>query len=416
MVSSPSRGKKRSVVLEPALAISDEQRRARLARRQAVAPWARHTDLVDAARAVVALHATESASVHLALHARMTEVTVAQVDAALYTERTLVKQLAMRQTLFAFPRDLLPAALGSASARVAGPLRRTLVKEAQAAGLAADGEAWLTEAARDICDLIERERPVTAAQVRTGLPHLAARTARSPGTKWGGEFPIAPRILALLGAEGLLVRAENAGHWRLNKPTWTTMASWLGEAVESGESAAGYAELVRRWLWSFGPGTEADLVWWLGATKSAVRTALADLEAVPVLLDGDRTGYLLPDDPALDGPEADGDAEPWAALLPALDPTTMGYREREFYLDPAHVPYLFDSVGNGGSTAWWNGRIVGSWVQDDDARVRVMPRVELPAHATRALHVEADRLTEWLDGVMVPAVYRTAQRNGDRLP
>ncbi|MDO5682739.1 MAG: winged helix DNA-binding domain-containing protein, partial [Propionibacteriaceae bacterium] len=372
---------KRSLAAEPVLTISDEQRRARLARRQALAPWARLKDPVETARAVVALHATESASVHLALHARMTEVTVDQIDAALYAERTLVKQLAMRQTLFAFPRDLLPAALGSASARVAGPLRRTLAKEAQAAGLADDGEAWLAEAARDICDLIDREGPVTAAQVRTQLPHLAARTARSPGTKWGGEFPIAPRILALLSAEGLLVRAANAGPWRLNKPPWTTMTSWSGAAVEPREAAEGYAELVCRWLWSFGPGTEADLVWWLGATKTAVRTALAELEAVPVGLEGDRTGYLLPDDPAFDRSATDDDSEPWATLLPALDPTTMGYREREFYLDPAHVPYLFDTVGNGGATAWWNGRIVGNWVQDDDARVQVMPRHDLTRDA-----------------------------------
>ena len=73
------------------------------------------------------------------------------------------------------------------------------------------------------------------------------------------------------------------------------------------------------------------------------------------------SGYLLPDD-LDDEPEP----EPWAALLPVLDPATMGWKERDFYLDAADVPYLYDTNGNGGTTAWWNGRIVGCWVQDED--------------------------------------------------
>ena len=53
---------------------------------------------------------------------------------------------------------------------------------------------------------------------------------------------------------------------------------------------------MRRWLATFGPGTETDIVWWLGSTKTAVRRALADLEAVEVSLDGGGTGWVLPDD------------------------------------------------------------------------------------------------------------------------
>ncbi len=65
------------------------------------------------------LHSTEPATVYLSLVARVEGLTVADVDRALYEDRTLVKQLAMRRTLFMFPRDLLPAAWGSACARVA---------------------------------------------------------------------------------------------------------------------------------------------------------------------------------------------------------------------------------------------------------------------------------------------------------
>ena len=48
----------------------------------------------------------------------------------------------------------------------------------------------------------------------------------------------------------------------------------------------------------------------------------------------------------------------------------MGWKERDFYLG-AHAPQLFDTNGNAGTTAWWDGRIVGCWVQDDAGVVEV---------------------------------------------
>jgi hypothetical protein len=187
------------------------------------------------------------------------------------------------------------------------------------------------------------------------------------------------------------------------------MAGWLGETPVLWEEAPGYAELVRRWLARFGPGTETDLVWWLGGTKSAVRRALADLAAVEVSLDGGGTGWLLPDD--LEPEEPVG---PTAALLPVLDPTTMGWKERGFYLDPADAPFLFDTAGNAGTTAWWDGRIVGAWVQDEAGRVEVLLRDDPGPEARAALDAEARRLTAWLDGQVVGSVYKSQQMK--RLP
>src|SRR3546814_5939656 len=116
-------------------------------------------------------------------------------------------------------------------------------------------------------------------------------------------------------------------------------------------------------------GCSSDL-----ATLTAVRRALAAVDAVEVSLDGGGTGWLLPDDV--------GEVEVpglWAALLPVLDPTTMGWKERDFYLDPADVPQLFDSNGNAGTTAWWNGRIVGAWVQEETGTVHLVSRNGLQA-------------------------------------
>ena len=94
----------------------------------------------------------------------------------------------------------------------------------------------------------------------------------------------------------------------------------------------------------------------------------------------------------------------------------MGWKERDFYLAPDHTPYLFDSNGNGGTTAWWNGRIVGCWVQDEDAAVQVVLREDVGADARRALDAEAARLTEWLDGVRISSVYSSLQMKSALLP
>jgi hypothetical protein len=127
---------------------------------------------------------------------------------------------------------------------------------------------------------------------------------------------------------------------------------------------------------------------------TAVRQALADLEAVEVVLDG-QIGYLLPED--LEPPEP---VEPWAALLPPLDPTTMGWQERGWYLGP-HRERVFDRAGNGGPTVWWEGRIVGGWRQDEDGAVEIQMLEDIGADGLHAVEREAERLTQWLDGTLV---------------
>lgn len=358
------------------------------------------------------LHATEAATVHLALWVRTRSVTVDDVDRALYDDRTLVKQVAMRRTLFVFPRDLLPAAWGSAAARAAAQQYKDVSKYVVSGGIAENPGAWFAAASAAVLDVLADGMPRTTTQIRDAVPVLAERfTIGTPGDRSGRSYPIGAWVVSALGAQGRVIRAANAGPWRLNKPTWTLTGSWLGDVPAALPEAEGYAELVRRWLWTFGPGTEDDMVWWLGATKTAVRRALSDIEAEPVTLDRDENGWVLPDDT---GPAPE--PEPWAALLPTLDPTVMGWKGRACYLDDRHRQYLFDSNGNAGNTAWWNGRIVGAWAQDDNAVVHVLLRENVGREATALLHAEAARLTDWLDGVRITNVYASQQMRQTTLP
>ncbi|TQL69566.1 winged helix DNA-binding protein [Nocardioides albertanoniae] len=395
--------------------VTDRERRARLARRHGLAPEHRYADVGTATQAMTVWHATEAATVHLALHARVDGLRIDDVEHALYEDRSLVKHLAMRRTLFAFPRDLLPAAMGSASARVAAQEGKNLHKWLTAGGVVEEQDAWLRDAYAATLAALADGVPRTSTQLRDLVPALDLRFRMgSPGKKWGGEFPIGRWVIGTLAAQGHLMRANNLGHWRLNKPAWTVTESWLGDTPVPLTAAEGYAELVRRWLWTFGPGTETDLVWWLGSTKSAVRAALATIGAVQVGLEGGGTGWVLPDDPIATDPEPE--TEPWAALVPTLDPTVMGWKERGFYLDGEDVAYLFDSNGNAGNTAWWDGRIVGAWAQDQEGQVHPIVRHDIGEDGTRALKAEAERLTQWLDGVVIVNVYKSRQMKEAKLP
>ncbi|WP_229401580.1 winged helix DNA-binding domain-containing protein [Micromonospora okii] len=379
----------------PTRHVGDAERRARLAIRHALAPQFRVASPEAVTRAVAVLHATEPATVYLSCAARADTLTTADVHRALYDDRSLVKQLAMRRTLFVFPRDLLPAAWAGPSARVAATERARMVKDVVAAGLATDGDAWLDGARAEVLALLaDAPQGHVAQDVRRAVATIDVRVTVSPGAPW-----TASRVLTHLGLTADVVRGANTAGWHTSRPRWTLMRHWLGALPDPTTAADGYREIVRRWLYAFGPGTEDDCVWWLGATRTVVRRAFAELGAAPVTLDSGRIGWLLPDDG-----DRITDPGPWAALLPVLDPTVMGWQDRGFFLGP-HRDVLFERRGNAGTTAWVNGRTVGCWVQDAAGAVRVRLVEPVSAAERRLLDVEAQRLTSWLAGFRVPTVY-----------
>jgi hypothetical protein len=83
------------------------------------------------------------------------------------------------------------------------------------------------------------------------------------------------------------------------------------------------------------------------------------------------------------------------ALLPALDATTMGWADRDWYLGP-HRPQVFDSVGNAGPTVWVDGRIVGGWAQRPNGDIALRLLEDVGAEARAAIDEAAGRIQAWL--------------------
>ncbi len=166
------------------------------------------------------------------------------------------------------------------------------------------------------------------------------------------------------------------------------------------QTEAARAELVRRWLAAFGPGTIADLRWWTGWTLGEVRRALAVLETVEVELERG-TGLVLAGDL-----ERVPSPEPWIALLPTLDTSVMGWTGRDWYLGD-HARALFDRNGNAGPTVWSDGRVVGGWAQRGSGEIALRMLEDVGSEATAAIEAAAGRLAGWIGPVRIAPRFRT---------
>lgn len=344
--------------------------------------------------AMLGLHATDPATLYLSLWARIPGFAVEDLDHELYGRRSMLRHLAMRRTLWMVRADDLTAVQPGASDRVAENERRRLVADVQKAAVAPDGNAWLDRATGAVLRFLAENGPATVTEVRAALVELQGTYDPAPGRRWGGETQLAPRVFTVLSVRGDIVRGPNDGPWTVSRPRWVTTEDWLGGRPDLMPLEKARAELVTRWLRAFGPATVADVKWWFGTTLTAARQALRDVGAAEVDLDG-APGVALPDDL-----ETEPDAGRWCALLPGLDASTMGWADRDWYVGP-YRGRVFDTNGNAGPTAWWNGRVVGGWCQDGDARVQLQLLEDPGRDGRQALQRRADELTHWLDGVRV---------------
>jgi DNA glycosylase AlkZ-like len=221
------------------------ERRARLVRRHFLGEH--QADAIGGVAAdLVGLHATDPATPYLSLWARLPGFAIADLDVELYERRGVVKHLAMRRTLWLVRDEDLPLIQAAASDRVAGNERRRLVADAQKAGITTDGDSWLDTACAAVMRHLTKHGPASAKEVRAALPELAGSYDYAPVKRWGGETPLAPRVLTVLSVRGDIVRGPNDGGWTVSRPRWVSMRDWLPTTVDALAPELARAELVRR--------------------------------------------------------------------------------------------------------------------------------------------------------------------------
>lgn len=380
--------------------IDDAERRSRLGRRHHLAAGHTASDVVALSGALCGLHATDPVTVFLTARARLVDFVPADLEHALYDVHTAIRMLGMRRTVFVVPTGDAPLVHQACTAKVAATNRARLVKLLVLNGVADDCDRWLADVERDVMASFAELGDATASELSERVPALRTRVSRAPGQADVPDGAINNQVLTQLAADGRIVRGRPTGAWSSTRYRWSPIDRWIDAPLDAMSADEADAALARRWLDTFGPAREADLKWWGGWTATQTRRALAAIDAVEVGLDTG-TGWVLPDDlEPVDVPD------PWVALLPALDPTPMGWSERGWYLG-AHRERLFDRTGNIGPTIWVDGRIVGGWAQRPSGEVAMCLLEDIDAAAKVAIQEEGGHLEQWLGDLRFKPRFRT---------
>lgn len=376
------------------------ERRARLGIRHHLARSASTPE--EATAALVALHSSDPVSVFLSAWARIDGFLPAQLEEALYERKSLVRMLGMRRTLFVVPRDFAPVMHEACTKALIPPERRRLVTMLETQGVARPGRGarWLGRVESATLEALKARGEATARQLTKDVPELTAKLSFGEGKSWGGAVGVSTRVLFLLATEGLIVRTRPLGTWVSGQYRWSTTESWLGAPLPSLDHDEACADLLSRWLGAFGPATMTDVRWWTGWTAKLATATLRAIGATQVELD-DGPGWAAHDDL-----ERAGRARHWAALLPGLDPTIMGWKDRAWYLGE-DGGRLFDRNGNAGPTVWADGRVVGGWAQTKEGKVVIELLVPVDARTRERIEAERERLPGWLGDAWIHTRFPT---------
>jgi len=259
-------------------------------------------DPVAVVERLLAVQGQDGRGLRLAIRARSTGLTSADVDRALTEERSLLITWLNRGTLHLVRREDYAWLHALTTPRLFASNARRLAQEGVTPSLAERGVAVIERC-------LGEEGPLTRAQ-------LGERIA-SAGVPTEGQALV--HVLMLAGLRGLTVRGPVIG----SEHAYVLVRDWLGDSEPVDRDRA-LAALARRYLAGHGPAGDRDLAKWAGLP---LRDARAGLIAIASALDVRADGLV------------DLASRPTAARLPpprllgAYDPLLLGWTSRELLLD-----------------------------------------------------------------------------------
>jgi hypothetical protein len=323
-------------------------------------------DPASVAKHLLAIQAQDPRGARLAIRARSSGLTAAEVDRALTDERSLVVGWLNRGTLqlvaredYAWLHALTAPGLLTANARRLS--QEGVTPAAAERGVAAVRDALLQEGA------------LTRGQLRGRIEAAGVRTA--------GQALV--HLLFLASLRGLILRGPMVGR----EQAYVLVRDWLGEAKPVERDRA-LAELARRYLTGHGPAEDSDLAKWAGLP---LRDARAGLAAIARELRAEAGGHV----DLVSRPKASGPPPP--RLLGPFDPLLLGWRSREWILG-ADRPDRPTITSNGifRPIALVGGRAAAIW-KLVGGRVEIEPFAPLARRTGAALQAEARDVERFLD-------------------
>jgi hypothetical protein len=343
--------------------------------------------VTDAVRSVLALQAQEPAAPYLALWNRVEGFDATDLDRAL-ADGAIVKASLFRFTLHAVEADDVPWAR-------AAMRRRT--RDAGYHEVFADLE--LTEERID-------ELLVRLASVMTGP--LGNVEIEGVLTELVPEFDDPGRLWRSLRMVGPFRHAPSTRPW-----SFGPRPAYLPCAPAADDEHAATAELVRRYLRSFGPATVADMSQFTILKRSTLAHAVASMGDVGTVAGPDGSQLL-----DLVGVQTRADAADRSALPPRLlgmwDSVLLAYADRARVIPPEHRPHVIRRNGDVLPTVLVGGAVRGVWRAAADA-IEIRALEPLDDATLAELDGEARDLRRFLAD-REPAVFSRFRRWWDRLP
>lgn len=327
------------------------------------------------------IQAQVPAAARLALWCRVGGLQLADVERALWRDKTLVKTWLMRGALHLVAAEDLPVFLtglrSDALQREIRIFRRYGLSEEDYHGITEAVDGALASGPLTRKELADAVVPLLGPKARPWLEH-----------GWGG-------VLRFACMSGRICFGPNRGR----QVTFVRLREWLPRFRSIAEEEA-KAALARRYLRAFGPATPQDGAAWSGVSVTETRrvwTALAG-EVQEVSLEG-RPAFLLAED--LDTLEKGRSRGPVVRLLPHFDGYLLGHKDKGHLVDAAHYKRVYRKAGWISPAVLRDGRVVGVWALKGTGTrltVKVEPFEPLDGTVRQAVGEEGEALGDFLGG------------------
>ena len=335
--------------------------------------------MTSVVRDAVGLHAADSKTPYLSLLARVPDFEKEDLEKALYDGHALAMIRCMRKMVYVHGAENLPTVYAATGTSVAKASENYMIYR----GVSLYDYEVLSEKILKIL----AGNPLTAAQIKVIL---------------ASDIDM-PAVLYYMCDTGLLLRDRPLTGWLDKENRYSVLSDvYPGMDLQALSERDAVAILIRDYIASFGPVTDADIVWWSGLGKIRVRSALRSLRAdlVEVRICGRPETYrmLRGDLESLQDMQSYG--QPNVNLLPASDGYIMGYADRSRFLEPKYRERVIDVAGNVTNTVLVNGRILGVWdAEDTDVPTVKVHMFEFVQHlAGEKIYAQAKRLGGFICG------------------
>ena len=188
-----------------------DERRARVGVRHRLAGGTQVASVADAARSMVVLHASDPASPFLQARARMSESSPETIERDMYEERTVLRVLAMRRTLFLVPVEDVPMINAAASLAVAATERKRTIAMMAGAGSGPDPAALLAELEAIGLAAVRSTGEASTAELTALDPRLGQKITLARGKSYEGSISLSQKVFFHLALDGRIGRGRPRG-------------------------------------------------------------------------------------------------------------------------------------------------------------------------------------------------------------